>query len=267
MRKALGISYNGADFHGWQIQKQRKSIQQQVEQALSHVANHPVASICAGRTDAGVHAFGQVIHFDTDAERPDHAWVFGANTLLPETIRVQWAQTVPDTFHARFSALQRRYCYLICQQNHLPPFWAKRAWWQMSAIDIESMQNAAHYLMGEHDFSSFRGRDCQSKTPVRRIDRISVYSEMEAFSQTRLIKIEISANAFLHHMVRNIVGSLIKVGLGQQNPEWILEVLNARDRKVAGRTAPAEGLYFMSVTYPDHFNLSINPVNDKAPPE
>lgn len=247
MRIALGIEYDGSNYHGWQKQEQVPSIQAAVENALSKVANHPVTVACAGRTDAGVHALEQVIHFDTDAKRELIAWVFGTNTYLPPDIRVQWAKEVPADFHARFSAIARQYRYVI--YNHKTPsaIWRNYALWHQFPIDIDLMQTAANYLLGEHDFSAFRGSGCQSRSACRNVQFIEVSRDGE------MIHIEVKANAFLLHMVRNIVGMLLEVGSGRRPPIWAQEVLLSRDRKQNADTAPAQGLFLVTAIYPHQF--------------
>lgn len=249
MRIALGIQYNGHDFFGWQSQRNLPTIQGNIEHALSVIANEPITVLCAGRTDAGVHAAEQVIHFDTTAIRNLRAWTYGTNTHLPPRISVLWSQEVDDTFHARFSALSRRYRYVIHNSPVRSALYAARATWHYHPLDAERMNSAAQYLIGELDFSSFRSTQCESKTPMRNVHEIKI-QRFEDF-----IVIDIQANAFLHHMVRNITGSLLKVGEGVQKPEWIQEVLEAKDRRLAAETAPAAGLYLTKVHYPDNYHL------------
>lgn len=244
MRIALGIEYNGHSFYGFQSQKNLPTIQSSLESALSKIANEKIQIHCAGRTDAGVHAIEQVVHFDTAANRIDRAWTAGTNTLLPETIAVKWAKPVDENFHARFSALSRRYRYLIYNHTLRSALYAHRAAWYHQSFHIEYMQQAAKYLIGEHDFTSFRSAECESKTPMRYVSEIIITRNEE------FIIIEIEANAFLHHMVRNIVGVLLRIGSGVEKPEWMHEVLLAKDRKKAAETAQAQGLYLMRVTFP-----------------
>ncbi len=249
MRIALGVEYHGAGLVGFQSQREGASVQGALEVALSRVADHPVCVVCAGRTDAGVHALAQVVHFDTRAERRPRGWVLGANVHLPRAIAVQWAQVVPDDFHARYSALARHYRYLIQNRWVRPALDDGRVCWEHRPLDAARMHGAAQYLLGEHDFTSFRAQACQAKHAVRRVLRLTVTRSGER------VAIDISANAFLHHMVRNIAGVLITIGSGEQAPEWAREVLSRRDRTQGGVTAPAAGLYFMGVNYPPRFGL------------
>lgn len=249
MRWALGVEYDGAAYSGWQAQHHAPSVQAELERALSGVANHPVNVIAAGRTDAGVHALNQVVHFDTPSLRPAHGWVLGCNSTLPETISVRWAQPVGDTFHARYSAAARSYRYVIFNQRSRSAVFAARSTWWSYALDAAAMHVAAQHLLGEQDFSSFRAAECQSRTPMRRIDAISVARNGS------FVTVDVTANAFVHHMVRNIVGTLLLVGQGKQRADWVAEVLAARDRNTAGMTAPAAGLYLAHVSYPDEFEI------------
>jgi tRNA pseudouridine38-40 synthase len=249
MRIALGVEYNGTDFFGWQFQSHARSVQGEVEMALSKVANHPVTVICAGRTDTGVHAIGQVIHADVTAERSMRSWVLGTNANLPKDVSLKWAQAVDDNFHARFSAQARHYRYIILNRPTRPALLTQQMTWERRNLDIERMQPAGNYLMGTHDFSSYRAVSCQAKTPVRTVSRLIVSRLGER------VMIDISANAFLHHMVRNIVGVLITIGAGEKPPEWAYTVLEAQDRRVGGVTAPAAGLYFGGVDYPPPYQF------------
>lgn len=253
-RIALGIAYDGAKYHGWQAQSGLKTIQATVEAALSFVANEKITVCCAGRTDAGVHATAQTVHFDTEAERTERAWVFGANSNLPHDISVLWAKPVSDSFHARFSARARRYRYIIYNHSVCPAILREEVTWCYRPIDEKRMQAAADYLIGEHDFSSFRGADCQSKHAVRTIHQIHVSRRQ------RMVIIEIQANAFLKHMVRNIVGALVEVGYGDQPPNWIKTILTAKDRRSAGVTLQPNGLYLVEVSYPPSFHLPQEPL-------
>lgn len=246
---ALGIEYDGSRYHGWQRQREVRSVQQELEKALSQVANHPVEVFCAGRTDAGVHGTGQVVHFETSANRTAGAWTLGINANLPTDIAVRWVHHVPDEFHARFSAIARRYRYIICNQRLRPAILGSGITHYYHPLDAEKMHTAAQSLIGEHDFSSFRAIQCQSRTPWRNISHIQVTR------QQNFVIIDIKANAFVHHMVRNIVGSLIEVGNGNHPTSWIAELLALRDRTQAAATARAEGLYLVAVDYPEHFGL------------
>jgi len=247
MRIALGIEYAGNDFFGWQIQPHARSVQGCVEAALSKIANHPVTVVCAGRTDTGVHAYGQVIHADVAVQRTLRSWRLGTNSILPDDVSVLWVQEVDNNFHARFSAQARHYRYVILNRPTRPALLAKRVTWEHNSLEVERMQVAANYLLGTYDFSSYRAYACQAKNPVRTISRLAISRIGE-----RVI-IDISANAFLHHMVRNIAGVLMTIGCGKKSPEWARTVLEARDRKVGGITAPATGLYFCGVDYPSPY--------------
>lgn len=249
MRYAVGIEYVGARYAGWQRQDALPSVQSTVESALSRVADEAIALVCAGRTDAGVHAVGQVAHFDTSKQREIDSWVLGANSELPEDVALTFVQPVREDFHARFSALTRRYRYLLLNSARRSPLREGRVWWRYSPIDADAMHEALQALCGLHDFSSFRASQCQSRGPVRRLDQISVTRQGD------LVLIDVVANAFLHHMVRNIVGSAVKVGEGKQPIAWISEVLRGKDRRLAGPTAPPDGLYFVGVTYPEQFGV------------
>lgn len=249
MRIALGVEYDGSAFCGWQFQNHSPSVQGVVEQALSKVANVPLRVICSGRTDTGVHATGQVIHFDTDVERTMHAWVFGANANLPKEVAILWAMPVSDGFHARFSAQRRSYRYVICNRPVRPTFLAWRTTWDYRPLDVERMRAAGRFLIGEHDFTSYRAQGCQAKSPVRTVYRLDVSRDNE------LIFIDIEANAFLHHMVRNIAGVLMAIGAGERPVEWAREVLEQRNRALAGVTAISSGLYLTHVQYPPQFEL------------
>jgi tRNA pseudouridine38-40 synthase len=246
---ALGVEYSGAGFHGWQSQTNVMSIQATVEKALSKVADQPIRIVCAGRTDRGVHATNQVIHFDTPVERDQIAWVFGTNTYLPHTIRIQWAQKVPDEFHARFSALSRRYQYFIYNNPVRSALFYPLITWVHHPLDEAKMHQAAQYLIGEQDFTSFRSADCQARTATRHVFAISVKRI------GNLIVLDIVANSFLHHMVRNIAGVLIAIGSGHHDPSWCSDVLAAKNRRTAGKTASPQGLYLIGVRYPDLFTL------------
>lgn len=249
MRYALGIEYDGTDFLGWQRLQQGASVQGAVEQALTFVAAHPVSVVCAGRTDGGVHAAGQVVHFDSEATRSPYSWLMGGNSRLPDTMAIRWVQAVQADFHARFAARARRYRYRLLNRRVRPGLDARFVAWERHPLDAEAMHAAAQALVGEHDFSAFRTAQCQAPNPVRNLHSISVRREGDE------LLIEIRANAFLHHMVRNIVGSLIPVGRGAQSSEWIGALLRGRDRTVAGPTAPAAGLTFLGPLYPAEWKL------------
>jgi tRNA pseudouridine38-40 synthase len=254
MRIALGVEYHGAHYYGWQRQRDVPSVQEALEKALSQVANHPIEVQCAGRTDAGVHGTGQVVHFDTEVQRKTAAWTMGANANLPKDIAVRWAQEVPDSFHARFSATARRYRYVIYNDNLRPAILSAGVSHYHGDLCVERMHRAGQLLLGENDFTSFRAVHCQSRSPWRNVMHLQVTRH------NRYVVIDIKANAFVHHMVRNIAGSLIAVGRGEQEPEWIQWLLEAKDRKLAAATAKAEGLYLVEVEYPQAFNLPKQPV-------
>lgn len=249
MRLALGVEYDGSPFCGWQRQKEGDSVQQQLESALSAVADSPVHVHCAGRTDKGVHGLGQVIHFDTQADRLQRAWVLGTNTHLPQAIRVRWAKIVPEAFHARFAAMSRRYIYLIHNEGISPGLYRHLVAWYRKPLSAELMNTAAQSLLGEHDFSAFRGSQCQAPHPVRTIQSINVRR------QGAMVMLDIKANGFLYHMVRNIAGTLFEIGCQERSVDWIDEVLESKDRRQGGITAPAGGLYFVTAQYPDAFDL------------
>jgi tRNA pseudouridine38-40 synthase len=252
MRIALGIEYDGSGFFGWQRQREVNSVQQELETALSKVANQPIELFCAGRTDAGVHATGQVVHFDTSAVRDAKAWTMGTNAQLPDAIAVRWAVPVPDDFHARFSATARRYRYIIYNHKFRPAILRSGLSHYHQSLDIERMQQAAQYLLGEHDFSSFRAIQCQSHSPFRNVHHLQITRRGD------FIVLDIKANAFLHHMVRNITGSLLEVGMQNRAAEWIAALLAAKNRNLAAATAKPGGLYLVDVDYPAHFNLPKN---------
>lgn len=256
-RIALGLEYDGANLNGFQRQASTKhTVQEHLEHALSVIAQENITLVCAGRTDAGVHATEQVVHFDTLAERPDKAWVQGVNTHLPDNIRVHWAQPCSETFHARFSAQSRTYRYILRSANTRSATLGKLVTHIPYALNKELMKQASEMLIGEHDFSAFRSSQCQANNPVRQMEYINW------FEQGELTVMEIKANAFLHHMVRNIVGTLLEVGRGAKNTEWVAEVLASKDRRSAGATAPPWGLYLVGVDYPSSFNL---PLTKKGP--
>ncbi len=254
MRIALGIEYNGTNYFGWQRQRDVKSVQEELEKALSIVANHPVEVQCAGRTDAGVHGTGQVVHFDTNVSRKMVAWTMGANANLPSDIAVRWAKEVSDDFHARFSATARRYRYIIFNHALRPGILSSGVSHYHGELDEKKMHEAGQFLLGENDFSSFRAAHCQSLSPFRNMMHLNVTRHGD------YVVIDIKANAFVHHMVRNITGSLIKVGRGEEKPEWMKWLLEEKNRKLAGATAKAEGLYLVDVDYPAEFDLPCVPI-------
>ncbi|MFA5937959.1 MAG: tRNA pseudouridine(38-40) synthase TruA [Sinimarinibacterium sp.] len=248
-RYAAGVEYVGTEFSGWQAIDQRRTVQNELERALAKVAAHPVATTAAGRTDSGVHGLQQVIHFDSAASRSAYAWLLGVNSNLPADLSLRWIMPVPERFHARYGALRRRYRYVV--HNHRARsalLWQRTGWWPQT-LDATAMDAAAQCLAGEHDFSAFRDSQCQSPTAVRRVESIAVRRAGD------FVVIDICGNAFLHHMVRNITGTLALVGLGKQPVGWVAEILAGRDRRRAGMTAPAGGLYFVGPEYPAEFAL------------
>ena len=249
MRIALGIEYDGSAYYGWQRQKDVVSVQEKLEQALSIIANHPVTVTCAGRTDSGVHGTGQVVHFDTESERQDVAWTLGLNANLPDDIAIRWVKHVDQDFHARFSATARRYRYIIYNHPFRPGILNKGLSHYHTKLDDTLMDKAGQYLVGEHDFTSFRALHCQAHSPVRTIEYLSVSRRSD------FIIIDIKANGFLHHMVRNIAGSLIEIGRGNQPIDWLQTLLSYKDRAKAAATAKPGGLYLVEVDYPSEFNL------------
>jgi tRNA pseudouridine38-40 synthase len=249
MRIALGVEYDGTDFLGWQRLSHAKTVQGSLEQALSFVAHAPIEVTAAGRTDAGVHGRCQVVHFDTDVVRDMRGWILGACSNLPHSVAVTWAQPVADDFHARFSARARRYRYRILPRFVRPALDRRFVAWERRQLDAEAMNEAAQAIVGEHDFTAFRAIACQAAHARRNVRSIRV------FRDDLHVVVEIEANAFLHHMVRNIVGSLLPIGRGEQAVGWMAELLAGRDRDVAGATAPAEGLTFLGPMYEAHWGL------------
>jgi tRNA pseudouridine38-40 synthase len=249
LRIALGIEYDGTDFLGWQRLSHGNTVQSVVEAALSFVADAPIAVTCSGRTDAGVHAHCQVVHFDAQAQRSERNWVLGANSRLPSSVAVVWARPVSDEFHARYGALGRRYRYAILNRPVRAALDARYVTWEREPLDATAMHAAAQTLVGEHDFSAFRAISCQAHTARRNLRGISVGRSDEH------VTVDVEANAFLHHMVRNIVGSLLLVGRGEQPPRWIAQLLAGGDRTSAGPTAPPQGLTFLGPRYPARFGL------------
>lgn len=244
MKLALGVEYLGTNFHGWQLQKSGiRTVQLVVESALSKVADQPIRVYCSGRTDAGVHALEQVIHFETDVNREDKSWLFGGNVNLPSDVNFVWVKRVKDDFHARFNAIARQYQYKIHNTRVRSSLLASHSLWEPRELNIDAMNKAKECLLGEHDFSAFRGSLCQAKSPIKNIEYIKL------INNNHEITIEIKANAFLHHMVRNIVGTLLKVGRGERTVDWMNEVLDSKSRKQAGATAEPQGLYFVKAFY------------------
>ena len=254
-RIAVGLEYDGSAYNGWQMQPHAPSIQASLAEAASVVAAEPIAVIGAGRTDTGVHATMQVAHFDTRARRDPESWRRGINSNLPADINVHWARAVPDTFHARFTAVSRAYRYLILNRVSGSALDRKHAWWVREALDVVSMQEAATHLLGKHDFNAFRAASCQSNSAVRTIYELSLRQNASC------ITLDVRGDAFLHHMIRNIMGTLVKVGAGNASPDWVAELLAMRDRKLSGVTAPAHGLYFVDVIYPTEFGLPTSAAN------
>ena len=253
VRIALGISYSGSAYEGWQSQLSGKTVQDKLELALSKFSVQPVRVMCAGRTDAGVHALMQVVHFDTPLQRETASWVRGTNAFLPSDIAVQWAQPVPDTFHSRASAIARRYAYVVLESPVRPSVEAGRVGWVYRPLDGAAMRQAASYLIGEHDFSSFRAAQCQAKSPVKTMNRIDI--SQRAGAGSRYWRFEFEANAFLHHMIRNIMGCLLAIGQGSHPPEWLAEVVEAKRRDAAAPTFSPDGLYFLGPVYEDRHGL------------
>jgi len=248
-RFAAGLEYDGSSFSGWQIQRHVRSAQHVLNAAISIVADESISTMAAGRTDAGVHACGQVIHFDTAASRSLRSWLLGINSNLPDDIAVQWVRSVPGDFHARHSAIARTYRYVILNRDVRSALDRQRAWYVRKALAAECMAAAASDLLGEHDFSAFRGAGCQSRSPVRRLEQLSVTRSGD------YLQIEVRANGFLYHMVRNIVGALVRIGVGEADPEWLAALLASRDRRLGAPTAPPEGLYLAEVHYPAALGL------------
>ncbi|NPC56231.1 tRNA pseudouridine(38-40) synthase TruA [Caenimonas soli] len=249
MRLALGISYNGQAYEGWQSQPSGRTVQDRLEHALTQFAAQPVSTVCAGRTDAGVHGLMQVVHFDTALHREEFSWMRGTNRFLPPDIAVQWARPVPDAFHSRACATARRYAYVVLESPVRPSVDAGRVGWVFRPLDDSAMQKAASMLVGQHDFTSFRASACQAKSPVKTISRVEI-SRRGAYW-----RFEFQADAFLHHMIRNIMGCILQIGQGHQVPEWMGQVLEARDRDAAAPTFSPDGLYFLGPVYAPEWNL------------
>lgn len=252
MRIALGVEYDGMGFEGWQSQPHGRTVQDALERALEKIAGVPLSAVCAGRTDAGVHALGQVAHVDTEVSRPLTAWVRGVNTFLPPGVAVTWAHVVDEEFHARFSARSRAYRYLLLNHPVRPALMQGKVGWFHGPLDLKAMEQGARYLLGEHDFSSFRAAECQAKSPIKTLYQADIRRNGD------LLSFDFRASAFLHHMVRNLVGSLLFVGKGVRPPEWIAELLEARDRTLAAPTFAPGGLYFMGVEYDECWRLPGN---------
>lgn len=249
MRIALGLSYSGTAYEGWQSQLSGNTVQDRLEKALGKFAAEPLRTLCAGRTDAGVHALMQVVHFDTPLQRELPSWVRGTNAFLPRDIAVQWAREVPAEFHCRGSAISRRYAYVLLESPVRPSVEAGRVGWVYRPMDAAAIRAAIVHLLGEHDFSSFRAAQCQAKSPVKTISRIEISQRANYW------RFEFEANAFLHHMIRNIMGCLVAVGQGQHPPDWLAEVLAARRRDVAAPTFSPDGLYFLGPRYDPGYGL------------
>ncbi len=254
MRIAMGLSYNGQAYEGWQSQASGKTVQDQLEKALSKFTQTPVSTLCAGRTDAGVHGLMQVIHFDTELDRTPYSWVRGTNRYLPLDIAVQWAREMPREFHCRGSAIARRYAYVVLESAIRPSVEVGRVGWVYRPLDLQAMQKAAQYVMGEHDFTSFRASSCQALTPVKTMMRIDITRKSTQLGSA-VWRFEFEANAFLHHMIRNLMGCFVKIGSGDNPPGWMAEVLAARDRDAAAPTFSPDGLYFLGPRYDAQWDL------------
>ncbi|MBK6401922.1 MAG: tRNA pseudouridine(38-40) synthase TruA [Rhodocyclaceae bacterium] len=259
MRIVIGLEYDGSTFTGWQSQPHGNTVQDVLEHALSQVADSRIRTVCAGRTDTGVHALAQVAHFDTQARRPLSAWVRGVNALLPPTVAIHWAAPVAGDFHARFSAVSRRYRYLLLNRPVRPALQSGRAGWFHRPLDVAAMTDGARHLLGEHDFTAFRAAQCQAKSPIRVLQRASVSRHDE------FVVLEFQANAFLHHMVRNLVGALVYVGQGKHPPAWIGQLLAGRDRARAAPTFDAAGLYFLGADYDAGWGLPLDAIGAPRP--
>jgi tRNA pseudouridine38-40 synthase len=253
VRIALGVSYNGSAYEGWQSQLSGLTVQDKLEAALGKFTQSKVSTLCAGRTDSGVHGLMQVVHFDTEVERESSSWVRGTNAYLPTDIAIQWAQVVPREFHCRASATARRYAYVVLESAVRPSVEAGRVGWVYRGLDAAAMKQASGYLLGEHDFSSFRAAACQALSPIKTMNRIAITSRGEPMQ--RYWRFEFEATAFLHHMIRNIMGCLLMVGDGRKQPEWIVEVLAERDRDAAAPTFSPDGLYFLGPVYPSQWGI------------
>jgi tRNA pseudouridine38-40 synthase len=249
VRIALGVEYDGSGFSGWQSQPGGKTVQDVLESALAAIAGERIRTVCAGRTDAGVHAVGQVVHFDTAAQRPRLAWVRGVNTNLPAQVAVQWALPVADEFHARFSAVERCYCYILAVSPVRPSLFAGQVGWFHQPLDVRNMRTAAAHLVGRHDFSAFRSAECQAKTPERELREIAIEQH------GRYVVFRLRADAFLHHMVRNVIGCLVQIGKGNKDAQWMQAVLESHDRAAAAPTFAPDGLYLERVSYEERWKI------------
>ena len=258
-RLVLGVQYDGSRWHGWQTQPSGQTVQDQLERALSAFAKSAVKTTCAGRTDAGVHALEQVIHFDTELDRSMYSWMNGVNAFLPDSIAVLWATEVPfddpdaqDNFHARFSAYARTYHYVLYNNPVRSPLWAQRAGWVFRPLDVSKMREATSYLLGEHDFTVFRAAACQAKSPIKHMYDVQIRQQGD------LLIFTLRASAFLHHMVRNIIGSLLFVGIGKKEPDWIEQLIISRDRSLSAPTFMPDGLYLAKIDYDKKWDLPQN---------
>lgn len=258
-RIVLGIEYDGSAYAGWQWQAGKRTVQGELEAALSKIASQPINVLCAGRTDAGVHALEQVVHFDCAVEREMRGWLMGGNSYLPDDIRILWAQPAVGDFHARYSAIARAYRYVILNRPMKSALLRSQATWCYQALDERAMHSAAQTLLGEHDFSSFRAQSCQSVSPNRLMYFIDVYRREQQ------VIIDLCANAFLHHMVRNIAGVLMEIGMGRRPIDWTAELLVIKDRSQAAVTAPPHGLHLAAVFYPEQYGIAKHPLFDKLP--
>ena len=257
-RYALAVEYDGSEFLGWQSQTHGPTLQQTLERALSAIAVAPITVVCAGRTDSGVHATGQIVHFDSPVARAPRAWMLGSNSFLPKAMAVRWAGQVDADFHARYSALSREYLYRLLNRQARPALLQRTLSWERAPLDLQAMQQAAACLVGEHDFSSFRTIACQARSPRRRLDFLRIERVAE------VLEFRVQANAFVHHMVRNLVGSLIMVGRGERSVAWLADVLAMRDRAEAGPTAPPNGLLFLGPRYAARWGLPAEFAADPA---
>jgi len=265
MRLAMGLSYNGQAYEGWQSQLSGRTVQDRFEAALQKFTQTSISTHCAGRTDTGVHGLMQVVHFDTELTRDMHSWVRGTNSFLPDDIAVQWVHEVPDAFHCRGSAIARRYSYILLESSVRPSLDTGRVGWVYRPLDLKNMQEAAQHLIGEHDFTSFRASSCQALSPVKTMTNIQI-SRKSTSPDSAYWRFEFEANAFLHHMIRNLMGCFVKVGTGEHTSEWMADVLSAKDRNAAAPTFSPDGLYFLGPVYASHWGLpSQTPAYDGLP--